>query len=181
VLIFFYLSTAGRIQSLRQRSVQFPVVAARPGLGGRPQAGRVPGQIGVARARISTAGRSCRSHCSRGRGDGRHRQAGCRHRRRRPDAAAAARQHAANAAAVGHSRDDPRASMPDRRHRRGRRQRPLCGHRRRLTDAETRRPKRVQQWPIAHGRQAQTHEARVWPVAADSAARRRGRRRRSSS
>lgn len=37
--------------------MQFPVVAARPGLGGRPPPGRVPGQIGVARARVANAGR----------------------------------------------------------------------------------------------------------------------------
>lgn len=159
--------------------MQLPVVAAWPGLGGRPTVGRVPGQIGVARARIPTAGRRSRRHRSRGRGDGRHRQATDRPRSsiRRPDAGEGARQHAADAPAV--VRDRVRGSVPGRKHRGRGRRRPLCRHRRRLADAEARRAERVQPGPAAHGRQAETHQARVRPVAAYSAARRRSRRSRS--
>lgn len=158
--------------------MQFPVVAAWPGLGGRPTVGRVLGQIGVARARISTAGRRSRRHRSRGRGDGRHRQATDRPRSsiRRPDAGEGSREHAADAPAVG--RDRVRASVPDRKRRGRSRRRPLCRHRRRLADAKARRAERVKPGPAAHGRQAETHQARVRPVAAYSAARRRSRRRR---
>lgn len=148
--------------------MQFPVVVTGSGLGGGPPAGRVPGQIGVARARITTSGR--RQQASRGRPNGRD-FAGHRHHshvrqqlerryRRCPVRGRGSRSHATVQRSAGHASRDDRTTddtvWPPTTDR------GLCGHH---ADAapEACRPDRVQPEPT-HGRPSQTHQAHFRPV-----------------
>lgn len=157
---------------MRQRSVQFPAVAARAGHGGGPPARRVPGQVGVARPGNPTAvrRRRCpRRHQQESRGrrrqlDDRHRGGRCRGARPHPAVERSADHAARGSAAL--------AVAPV----------PPPGHGRFAAAAQTRGPDRVQPGP-AHRGPAKTHQTprsfRGPFVVVDAAAHRRRCRRRS--
>lgn len=183
---------AGRIQPLRQRGVQFPVVFAGPGLGGGPPARRVPGQVGVARARIASTAVCGRRHSElRGacRGHGGRPFQRCGHGRSRgarPHAAALQRSATAAAAATALLR---RPSAADRTVRRTSAavSVPRTDRLHRSNAAQTGSPVGVQPGrAAAHRDPAEADQARFGPVVvADAAAtsprrRRRSRRRRQT-
>lgn len=175
---------AGRIQPLRQRGVQFPAVFAGPGLGGWPPARRVPGQVGVARARIaSTAADICgRRHSElRGSHGGRPFQRRSHGRRRCARPHAAVHQRSASAAAAVLQR--PGADRTVRRTAAAVPAVPRTDRLHRSDAGQTGRPVGVQSGraaAAAHRHPAEADQARFGPVvvadAAATAPRRRRRR-----